>query len=90
MHPDGLMSLLCHLATAYQCLESYELVQCAKCLQILPQTHLQTPWVQTCLAKAYLFTGRYKKVGREGEGEREEEGGKGGEGVVCNRRRVLA
>ena len=59
------MSLLCHLATAYLHLESYELVQCAKCLQILPQAHLQTAWVQTSLAKAHLFTGRYKKVRKE-------------------------
>ena len=56
------MSLVAHLACAYQALAFNDLVHCVNLFQMLPAHHICTSWVQTCVGLAYFGAERYKKA----------------------------
>jgi hypothetical protein len=59
---EGLMSLVAHLASAYQALTFFNLVNCVELFQMLPTQHVKTSWVQSCIGMAYFSAERYDKV----------------------------
>jgi anaphase-promoting complex subunit 3 len=59
---EGLMSLVAHLASAYQALTFFNLVNCVELFQMLPTQHVKTSWVQSCIGMAYFSAERYDKA----------------------------
>ncbi len=61
-HPASFMQLLRHLGQAHQALMKYDLGRAKTVFKTLPVHHLETPWVQGQMARAFFCAEKFKEV----------------------------